>query len=70
MDGMPYAYNKAILDHPDMKEFVEGVWMVGNRKTARIEQLEASIGAALRHAEKNGMREWPLFVAMKKVLLK
>lgn len=43
MDGMPYSYNKAIADHPDMKEFVEGVWLAGERKMARIAELEAAL---------------------------
>lgn len=35
---------------------------------ARIAELEAAIAAALRHADANGMRNWPAFVALRKVV--
>lgn len=38
------------------------------RLTKRNAALEASMRAALRHAEANGMKEWPVFVAMRKAL--
>lgn len=34
----------------------------------RIVELEAAIESALRHADKNGMSDWPVFVKMRKAL--
>ena len=40
---MPYSYNKAIIDHPDMKEFLEGQWMAHLRYIQRVAELEAAL---------------------------
>ena len=37
---------------------------------ARIAELEAVITKALKHADENGMKDWPVFKAMRKVLTK
>ena len=33
----------------------------------RIAELENAISKALRHAEKNGMKDWPVFLNLRKV---
>jgi len=35
---------------------------------ARIEKLEAAIRKAIRHANRHGMADWPVFVAMRKAI--
>lgn len=34
----------------------------------RIAELESAITQALRHADRNGMSEWPAFKALRKVM--
>lgn len=36
---------------------------------ARIDELEAAIRAAIKHAEGNGMRDWKVFVALRKIII-
>lgn len=59
LEGMPYSYNKAVLDHPDMREFVEKVWGASCRKDARIAELEAALRkiAGLPTREANGQKD-------------
>ena len=44
-------------------------YRAAERKTdkARIAELENAISKALRHAEKNGMKDWPVFLNLRKV---
>lgn len=41
---------------------------VVDQRDKRIAELEAALRAALRHAEANGMKDWPVFVAIRKAL--
>lgn len=36
---------------------------------ARIAELEAAIRAAIKHADNNGMRDWKVFVALRKIII-
>lgn len=38
------------------------------RLAARVIELEAAAKAAIRHAEKNGMGDWPVFRKLRKAI--
>lgn len=39
------------------------------KQAARIVELEAAIAKAIKHADENGMKDWPVFKSMRKVII-
>ena len=55
------------MDYPDL----EPNWTSDRSwedMVRRIEELESAIAKAVRHAEANGMGEWKVFVALRKLI--